>query len=54
MQPTSIWKELQEKRKELETLIIACREIIKHQKMKCGIDKACKLLQDFLEEKIFF
>ena len=40
------------KNKELETLIIAAIEILKRQKMKCGIDEVCKLVQDSLEENI--
>ena len=38
--------------KELETLIIASIETLKRQKMKCGIDEVCKLVQDSLEENI--
>ena len=38
--------------KELETLIIASIETLKRQKMKCGIDKVRKLVQDSLEENI--
>ena len=40
------------KNKELETLIIAATETLKRQKMKCGIDEVCKLVQDSLEENI--
>ena len=40
------------KSKELETLIIAAIETLKRQKMKCGIDEVCKLVQDSLEENI--
>ena len=38
--------------KELETLIVASIETLKRQKMKCGIDEVCKLVQDSLEENI--
>ena len=38
--------------KELETLIVASIETLKQQKMKCGIDEVCKLVQDSLEENI--
>ena len=33
----------------METLIIASIETSKQQKMKCGIDEVCKLVQDSLE-----
>ena len=38
--------------RELETLIVASTETLKRQKMKCGIDEVCKLVQDSLEENI--
>ena len=38
--------------KELETLIVASIETLKQQKMKCGIDEVCKLVQNSLEENI--
>ena len=38
--------------KELQTLIVASIETLKRQKMKCGIDKVRKLVQDSLEENI--
>ena len=37
---------------ELETLIIAFTEILKRQKIKCGIDEILNLVQDFLEKII--
>ena len=37
---------------ELETLIIAFTEILKRQKIKCGIDEILNFVQDFLEKII--
>ena len=38
---------------EVQILIIASKETLKRQKLKCGIDEVLKLVQDSLEENIF-
>ena len=56
--PTETQKKLTEEapsvleREELETLMIAFTEILKRQKIKCGIDEVLNLVQDFLEKII--